>query len=136
MKLSILFLLLFTLSLHADPSLKSALVLDNENYALKHESTYGVTNNYAVVHVEHQIKAKDYLLFHYGTRFGLVIEDYTAENGFGPNAEAYGFVMQASVGMDYILQGYQTISLEGIHSKNQIVSNAQSKIRFKYQFKF
>ena len=136
MRFSTLFLLLFTLSLHADPSIKSAIVLDNESYALKHESTYGVTNNYAVVHLEHQIKAQDYLLLHYGTRLGLVIEDYTAENGFGPDAEAYGFVMQANIGMDYLLQNYQTLSLEGTHSQNQILSDAQSQVKLKYQLKF
>ena len=136
MRLLTLFILLLTLSLYADPSVESNIVLDQESYSHAHESVYGVTNNYAVVSVAHQIKADGCLLFYYGTRLGLVMEDYAAQNGFGPDAEAYGLVMQANVGVDYLLQDYQTLSFEGSHSENKMIHDAESQVKFQYQLEF
>ena len=132
----LIFILLSTQLLQADPSIKSDIVLDNESYALKHESTYGVTNNYSTVSIEHQIRTANSFLIHYGTCVGVVIEDYAADNGFGPNAEAYGLMMQANIGVEYKLHDSQTLSFEGLLSQNQIINEAESQAKFRYQYRF
>ena len=136
MRLFILLLITLTLSLQADPSLKSNIVLENESYTLEHESTYGITNNYSLVSIEHHIKAANSLTFYYGTCLGFVTEDYTADNGFGPEAEEFGLVMETSIGIDYNFENYQSISLEGSHSQNKMLHDNENSTQVKYQYKF
>ncbi len=136
MKFITLFLLMITFALHADSQLKSDVVIENESYALQHEFAYGVSNNYSLLSIEHQIQAENDLIFHYGTCVGLIVEDYTAQNGFGPNADEMGLIIEANLGVDYILQDYQTLSLEGSHSQNQLIDVAEQQIQFNYQYKF
>jgi len=136
MRLLTLMLFIFTLSLHADSTLQSDVVIEKESYALEHEFIYGVTNNYSLLSIEHQILAQGALLFHYGTCVGVVVEDYTATNGFGPNADEFGLVLEANVGLDYRLKEYQTITFECTHSEKKILDEAESRVNFRYQYKF
>jgi len=136
MKILTIFLLLFAISLHADHSVKSDIVLEKESYTLEHESTYGVANNYSMLSIEHQIETNSAILFHYGTCVGLIFEDYTAQNGFGPSADDYGLIIEANIGVDYQLENYQTLSLEGTRSQNQILDAMESRLQFNYLYKF
>ena len=114
----------------------SKLVLDSESFALNHESTYGVTTSYSFLVAEHQIHTDGCLLFYYGTKIGYVIEDYTAENGFGPDAEKHGAIIKANLGVEYDLKRYQKLSVEGSHSQNELFDQVQSQVKIGYQYKF
>jgi hypothetical protein len=88
MKKTSLLLLLITPLLYAEPEeITSNLVLESESFELDHQLEYGITNNYSFLIAEHQIHADRCLVFYYGTKVGFVIEDYTADNGFGPDTE-------------------------------------------------
>ncbi|MGB5965600.1 MAG: hypothetical protein WBF77_12800 [Sulfurimonadaceae bacterium] len=65
-----------------------------------------------------------------------MIEDYTAKNGFGPNAEKYGTIIKANLRMDYDLKEYQKLSFEGSHSQNELHQQVESQVRIGYQYKF
>ena len=137
MKKFSLLLLLAATFLHAESdSARSTIVLDSENFKLDHESAYGVTNSYSFFVAEHQIHADDCLLFYYGTKVGVVIEDHTAENGFGQNAEKYGTIIKANLGVDYDLKDYQKLSFEGSHSQNDLHRQIESRLNLRYHYRF
>lgn len=130
-------LLFFTVILYAGPDdITSKLVLESESFDLDHESSYGVTNSYSFFVAEHQIHAEGCLVFYYGTKIGFVSEDYTAENGFGPYAEKFGTIIEANLGMNYDIQKYQKLSLEGVRSQNELHNQLDSLIKVGYQYKF
>jgi hypothetical protein len=136
MRLLTIFLLLFAISLQADPSIKSDVVVEKESYTLVHESTYGVTNSYSLLIIEHHIESDNALLFHYGTCVGLIFEEHTAQNGFGPTADEYGLMIEANLGVDYKLKNHQTLSLKGTRSQNQLLDAMESRVQFKYFYQF
>ena len=137
MKKISLTLLFITTYLYAEPNdVKSKLVLESENFKLDHESAYGVTNSYAFFVAEHQIHADDCLVFYYGTKVGVVTEDYTAQNGFGPDAEKYSTVIKANLGVNYDLRDYQKLSLEGSRSQDDLHRQTESRLKFGYRYKF
>ena len=137
MRKIILTLLFVTALVYAESDdVTSKLVLDSENFELDHESIYGVTNSYSFFVAEHQIHADECLVFYYGTKIGFIIEDYTAENGFGPNSEKYGTIIKANLGMDYDLKSLQKLSFEGSHSQDELHKQTESQIRVGYQYRF
>jgi len=95
-----------------------------------------VTNCYSFLVAEHKIQAFDHLLFYYGTHLGYVIEDYTAENGFGPVAQEFGMVLQANIGMDYQFKTSQKLSFQGSHSQDELRQVEESIFKFGYEYKF
>lgn len=135
-KISLILLFVTTFLYAGSHDVKSKVVLDSENFELDHESTYGVTNNYSFFVAEHQIHADEYLVFYYGTKVGFLIEDYTAENGFGPNAEKFGTIVKANLGMDYDLKDYQKVSFEGSHSQDELHQQVESQVKIGYQYRF
>ena len=137
MKKASLFLLLITTLLYAEPEdVTSNLVLESESFALDHESEYGITNSYSFLIAEHQIHADRCLLFYYGTKVGFVIEDHTADNGFGPDTEQYGMIFRANMGINYDLKKFQKLSLEGSHSQDGLHQQVESLVQIGYQYKF
>ena len=114
----------------------SKLVIESESFELDHESVYGVTTSYSFLVAEHQIHTDGCLLFYYGTKIGYVIEDYTAENGFGVNAEKHGAIIRANLGVEYDLKQYQKLSFEGSHSQSELFEQVESQITIGYQYKF
>jgi len=137
MKKNHLILLFITTLLYAESDdVKSKMILDSENFELDHESAYGITNNYSFFVAEHQIKTDDCLLFYYGTKVGFVAEDYTAENGFGQNAEKLGTIFKANFGMDYDIKKYQKLSFEGNNSKKELHQQLESLIKIGYLYNF
>ena len=135
-KISLILLFITTFSHAESDSTRSTIVLDSENFELDHESAYGVTNSYSLFIAEHQIHADDCLVFYYGTKVGVVIEDHTAENGFGPNAEKYGTIIKANLGVNYDLRDYQKLSFEGSHSQNDLYRQIESRLKLRYQYRF
>ncbi len=135
---NIFLILLFVTTLFSADSEEatSKLVLDSESFVLDHESAYGVTNTYSFLMAEHQIHADRCLVFYYGTKIGFVIEDYTAENGFGQEAIEHGTIIEANLGVDYQIEKYQTLSFEGVHSQNELQNQIESQITVGYQYKF
>ena len=130
-------LIFIALFLHADSSnIKSEFVLEGESVERANESQYGVTNCYSFLVAEHKIHAFDHLLFYYGTHLGYVIEDYTAENGFGPVTQEFGMVFQANVGMDYQFKESQKLSFQGSHSQDELRHLEESIVKFGYEYKF
>lgn len=85
---------------------------------------------------EHQVHTDDSLLFYYGTKVGFVIEDYTAENGFGQHTQKYGTILKANLGIDYDLKEYQKLSFEGSHSQDELHQLRESQVKVGYQYKF
>ena len=141
MKTITLFLLLFASLLYAEPHAgDSQMLFESESFTQKHQSTYGVSNNYALVVAQHQIYADSCLFFYYGTKVGLVIEDYVADNGFGPESEQYGLIYKADAGIsykpdsDYASNG--TLTLEGSHTVNELEQQRESLINFAYRYQF
>jgi len=135
-KVSLILLFITTLLYAESDDITSKLVLDSESFELAHESVYGVTNSYSFLVAEHQIHAEGCLVFYYGTKVGFVIEDYTAANGFGPDAEKFGTIFEANLGMDYDIQKYQKLSLEGSRSQNEMHNQLDSQVKVGYQYKF
>ena len=135
---NVFFLLLFVTTLFSADAEKanSKLVLDSESFILDHESAYGVTNTYSFLMAEHQIHADRCLVFYYGTKIGFVIEDYTAENGFGQDAAEHGTFIEANLGVDYQIKKYQTLSFEGSHTQNELQNQIGSQVTVGYQYKF
>ncbi len=86
--------------------------------------------------MEHQIHTDNALTLHYGTRLGVIFEDYTAANGFGPSSDQYGAVFEANLGLDYDIKRYQTLSLEGVRSQNELYNQIGSQVRFMYECRF
>ena len=141
MKTILLFSTLITSLLYADPSAgDTEMIIEGEQFTQEHQSTYGVSNNYALVVAEHHIYATSGLFFYYGTKVGLVIEDHTAKNGFGPNAELYGLVYKADAGISYHVDNYYTLNgtfkLEGSHAVNELAQQEESLLNLGYQYKF
>lgn len=137
MKKTSLLLLLITPLLYAEPEeITSNLVLESESLELDHQLEYGITNNYSFLIAEHQIHADRCLVFYYGTKVGFVIEDYTADNGFGPDTEQYGMIYSANMGINYDLQESQTLSFEGSHSQDELHHQVESLVRIGYLYKF
>lgn len=137
MKNTALLLLLITTLLYAEPEeVTSNLVLESESFELDHKSAYGITNSYSFLTAEHQIHADRCLVFYYGTKIGFVIEDYTADNGFGVDAEQYGMIFRANMGINYDLKEAQLLSFEGSHSQDELHQQVESQVRLGYQYKF
>lgn len=137
MKNAVLLFLLITTLLYAEPEeVTSNLVLESESFELDHESEYGITNSYSFLIAEHQIHADRCLVFYYGTKVGFVIEDYTSDNGFGPDTEQYGMIFRANMGMNYDLKESQMLSFEGSHSQDELHHQIESQVRIGYQYKF
>ena len=135
-KISLSLLLITTLLYTESDEVKSKLVLESESFELDHESTYGVTNSYSFFVAEHQIHADEYLVFYYESKVDFVIEDYTAENGFGPNAEKYATIIKANLGMDYDLKDHQKVSFEGSHFQDELHQQVESQVKIGYQYRF
>lgn len=134
----LIFLLLFltaTLSAQGD-DVQSELVIEGEYYTRDHELQYGLSNNYSFLVAEHQIRAEGCLLFYYGTKIGLVIEDYAAANGFGPTPDQYGVIIKANAGVKYNMTDYQQLSFEGSHTQEQLQHDPQSKVNIAYNYSF
>ena len=134
----IIFLLLFltaTLSAQGD-DVQSNLVIEGESYTLNHELQYGLSNSYSFLVAEHQIHAEGCLLFYYGTKVGLVFEDYASPNGFGPTPDQYGIIIKANAGIKYSITDYQQLSFEGSHTQEQIHHDPQSKVNIAYNYSF
>ncbi len=137
MKKFSLILLLLTTFLYAETdNVTSKLFLDSESFELDHESAYGVTNSYSFLVMEHHIQTESALVLHYGTRVGVVFEDYTATNGFGPNSDQYGTIIEANLGFDYDIQEYQTLSFKGSRSQNDLEHLIGTQLRVMYEYKF
>ena len=137
MKNVFLLLLSVTTLFSADSKeVTSKLVLDSESFVLDHESAYGITNTYSFLVAEHQIHADRCFVFYYGTKVGFVIEDYTAENGFGQDAAEHGAFIEANLGVDYQIKKYQTLSFEGSHTQNELQNQIGSQVTVGYHYKF
>jgi len=141
MKTVILFFTLLTSLLYAEPSAgDSQVVFEGESFTQEHQSMYGISNNYALVVAEHHIYADRCLFFYYGTKIGLVVEDYASDNGFGPEPEQYGLLYKADAGVNYklgthyALQGL--INLEGSHTVNDLDKQTESSVHLSYRYSF
>ena len=127
------FLIICTAFLYAESNnLGPTLVFDSKSFDRDHESAYGVTNSYTFLVAEYQLHTDKSLNFYYGTMLGLVYESYTAENGFGQDAEQYG----ANIGVNYDLQQYQQLSFEGSHSQDELHQQINSQFKLQYQYTF
>jgi len=133
------FIIIFiTTILYADANdVESNFVLESESFELNHQSIYGVTNNYSFVVAQHNIKADDNtFLFYYGTKVGVVTEDFTAANGFGPALEEFALVFNANMGFDFDIDKFQVITLEGSHIEDGLRSEIENIVTIGYELKF
>ena len=95
-----------------------------------------MTNSYAFLVAEHQFHADRDLLLYYGTKIGFVAEDYTAENGFGPDTESVGTVLEANIGLNYSSEDVKHITLEGNRIQDALHQESESRFKIGYQYKF
>jgi len=141
MKAIFIFIFFLANILHAEPIAgESQVVLKSESFTQKHQSSYGIADNYALVVAQHQIYADSCLFFYYGTKVGIVLEDYAAENGFGPKPDQYGFLYKADAGISYKLGKYYTVkgvlNLEGSRIINELNHFSESMIHLGYRYRF
>ena len=130
-------LLITTSLLYAgDNTAVSKLIVDSENFELEHETTYGVTNSYAFIVAEHQIQANNHLIFYYGTKVGLIVEDHVSEHGFGPDAQQYGTIMMTNLGIDYKLDLRHKLSMQGLHTQDDLHQQSNSRFNLNYTYWF
>lgn len=133
--LSLLFLMSTLLNAQSDEG-KSTFRIESKNIEMEHKSAYGVTDNYAFLSAEHQLKADEDLLFYFGTKVGFIAEDYAAENGFGPDIESFGTALEANIGVNYTLKDLQHISFEGKHLQDALHQQRENKVKIAYQYSF
>jgi len=127
----------FTTLVHAESSeAVSHFAIESESMEINHESVYGVTNSYSFITAEHQLYSDSQLLFYYGTKFGIVTEDHTAENGFGPETDNFGTVVEANMGLHYNLKEYQHLTLEGSRTQDDLHQQSESRLNMSYRYKF
>ncbi len=133
--LSLLFFMTTLLNAQSDEA-KSKFLIESESIELAHKSAYGVTDSYSFLTAEQQFHADEDLLFYYGTKVGFITEDYTAENGFGPDTESFGTAIEANVGVNYTLKDFQHITFEGNHLQDALHQQEENKVKIGYQYKF
>jgi hypothetical protein len=132
------FLLLFLFGLlHAQSDqTASSLIIESDTREVDHESAYGVTNSYTYLVAGHQIQADDSLQLYYGTKVGVVSESYTAENGFGQDAENAATVLEIDMGLHYALEDLEQLTLQGSRLQNTLHEQQENRVEIGYQYKF
>jgi len=136
MKIISLILIFITTLLFAQEEVSSAVVVDTESYSHDHELHYGLSNNYSFLVAKHQLRTEGCLIFYYGTKIGLVYEDYTTSNGFGPTPQQYSVIIKANAGLKYQVSDHQQLSFEGSRTEEQLRDHTQSKISLGYNYRF
>jgi len=123
--------------LHAESKqTASSLVIESDTKEVDHESAYGVTNSYAFLVAGHQIQADESLQLYYGTKVGVVTESYTADNGFGPDAENAATVLEVDMGLEYALKDLEHLTLEGSRQQNSLYQHRENQVIIGYHHKF
>ncbi|WP_345977631.1 hypothetical protein [Sulfurimonas sp. HSL3-7] len=133
--LFLLFLISTLLNAQSDTA-KSTFLIESESMDIEHKSTYGVTDSYSFLIAAHQFQPDDDLLFYIGTKLGFIAEEYTAENGFGPDTESFGTAIEANIGLNYALKDFQHITLEGNHLQDALHQQKENKVTIAYQYDF